>query len=298
MEVEKIIILFCKLLKTQEISDYVIKVTINALLNTGISLKIIIKNIANKLNEKDDYLAERILMIVDNMAEPGTYWDTFRDLLIRKHPSTLSLQKIVRECVYNNMDKSHIRDVYMNYLRRLKVDQLSSLNLYLKEQLNSLIAEYGLINEADNLIDSQSISNVNTDMNLSNNDRKQQCEIPAILSPDCNQQFEQISQFPHKDIQVSQTSSSRGSFAIRSFKENNNSSPPNKASIHNFFNQRRDTLSHVGSLVKHDSPDLNVRTSKTDGENTYSCTSYKLHRLGKYFFFLFFFFYTNKFHRI
>lgn len=101
------------------------------------SLNIISDQLATLVNEYDFKFINWILSISQSFIESGTYWDTFRSLLLKtRYLEPWIIQIILQECI---ITRRHIHDVNINIICKLETNIYSKINKQLLLNFNNLI---------------------------------------------------------------------------------------------------------------------------------------------------------------
>ncbi|XP_029038226.2 reticulocyte-binding protein homolog 1-like isoform X2 [Osmia bicornis bicornis] len=101
------------------------------------SLNIISDRLATLVNEYDFKFINWILSISQSFIEFGTYWDTFRSLLLKTtYLEPRIVEIILQECI---VTRRHLRDININIICKLETNVYSKINEQLLLNFNNLI---------------------------------------------------------------------------------------------------------------------------------------------------------------
>nr|XP_046486411.1 uncharacterized protein LOC124220962 [Neodiprion pinetum] len=279
MDARNIIELFHKLYCKRQLNEHLVNCTVHALISTGMSLPNIFSNMALLLDENDSGLIEYLIEFIGEMTQPGTYWDTFRDFLIKIPPSGRRIARVIHELVDINKDKSHIEDVYRNFINKLSLNQVSMININLRNRLNSILMKNDIIHRniqySYTPVSTQNdSSNLMLETNVGRDINKELIEIPGIHSPDSTQ----YSDSGLLLSRTSQRSSLQGPANTSSLFISRDDSPRSMAADPNVFNQKRNAGIRSNPLVTKFSATSSSRTSEAEAEAVdLTSDSYKVH---------------------
>nr|XP_034181510.1 MATH and LRR domain-containing protein PFE0570w-like [Osmia lignaria] len=101
------------------------------------SLNIISDQLATLVNEYDFKFINWILSISQSFIESGTYWDTFKSLLLKtRYLEPRIIEIILQECI---VTRRHFHDININIICKLETNVYSKINKQLLFNFNNLI---------------------------------------------------------------------------------------------------------------------------------------------------------------
>ncbi|XP_046750004.1 serine-rich adhesin for platelets-like [Diprion similis] len=277
MDARNILELFYKLYSTRQLNEHLVNCTVQALIETGMSLQTIVSDTALLLDENDVDLVEYLIDFISDMIQPGTYWNTFRDLLIKITPSERTIIRVIHELFETNKDKSHIEDVYINFINKLRPNQVSMMNINLRNRLHFILMKNDIIqrnNQHSNTLfyTQNDSSNRMLQTNVCRDINRERIEIPSILSPDSTQYSDNGLLIP----QTSQRPSLQGPVNTQSLFISRDDSPKSITADPNVVNQKRDTEIRSNPPDVQFSATSSIKTTKSEAADLTS-DSYKVH---------------------